>query len=292
MHNHIIHESNDWRPHARIVPTHSQPPVRAMPWTDERQLVRDGPICIQRDPYRRDQEISGSEDCLYLNVYVPLTPAADTATGSSLPVMVFFHGGGFQCGSGIGAFYGPDHMLDEDVIYVGANYRLGPLGFLSTENAAATGNFGLKDQVMVLEWIRDHIGRFGGDAGRVTIFGESAGGASVTYHMMSPLSKGMCMLAWVLTIVCVFDHNEAQRPLFDDVSLQVFSSRPFRSRVRIWPPGRDLPTRAWRPVERKSSAKSSDVLEVEATRPASRRSSSVSEQSMQPKSRRRFTISS
>lgn len=95
-----------------------------------------------------------------------------------------------MCGSGISMFYGPDHLLDRDIVYVGANFRLGPLGFLSTESADAPGNFGLKDQVMVLEWIRDNIGQFGGDAGRVTIFGESAGGASVTYHMQSELSKG------------------------------------------------------------------------------------------------------
>ena len=104
--------------------------------------------------------------------------------------MIFFHGGGFQCGSVISAFYGPDHLLDHDIIYIGANFRLGPLGFLSTGDENCPGNNGLKDQTMALRWIQDNIKAFGGNPDRVTIFGESAGGASVTYHMMSPLSKG------------------------------------------------------------------------------------------------------
>lgn len=104
--------------------------------------------------------------------------------------MVFFHGGGFQCGSGISAFYGPDHLLDHDIVYVGVNYRLGPLGFLSTGQEDCPGNNGLKDQVVALRWIQENIAAFGGNPKRVTIFGESAGGASVTYHMQSALSKG------------------------------------------------------------------------------------------------------
>lgn len=79
---------------------------------------------------------------------------------------VFFHGGGFQCGSGIRPFYGPDHLLDHDVIYIGANFRLGPLGFLSTEQEDCPGNFGLKDQVLVLKWIQKNIKAFGGDPKR------------------------------------------------------------------------------------------------------------------------------
>lgn len=80
--------------------------------------------------------------------------------------MVFFHGGGFQCGSGIRPFYAPDHLLDHDVIYIGANFRLGPLGFLSTEQEDCPGNFGLKDQVVVLKWIQQNIKQFGGNPER------------------------------------------------------------------------------------------------------------------------------
>lgn len=84
------------------------------------------PICTQRDPYRRNFDIEGSEDCLYLNVYAP------EVINNSVPVMTFFHGGGFMCGGGTKAFYGPDTLLEHDIVLVVANYRVGPLGFLST----------------------------------------------------------------------------------------------------------------------------------------------------------------
>jgi len=105
--------------------------------------------------------------------------------------MVWFHGGGWQCGSGISSFYGPDYLMDFDIILVSANFRLGPLGFLSTETLDCPGNFGLKDQVEVLKWVKHNIEAFGGDPNNVTLFGESAGGASLTYHMVSEKSKGI-----------------------------------------------------------------------------------------------------
>lgn len=148
-------------------------------------------MCIQRDPFRRDVEIEGSEDCLYLNVYTPIRDR-DEEKAKSLPVMVFFHGGGWQCGSGISMFYGPDFIMEhENIVYIGANFRLGPLGFLSTGTKDCPGNNGLKDQVQILRWIKGNVAAFGGDPNKVTVFGESAGGASGTYHMMSPLSKGL-----------------------------------------------------------------------------------------------------
>ena len=130
-----------------------QPPKRKLPLTEVLKAYFDSDICIQRDPFRRDYEISGSEDCLYLNVYAP------EAVATPLPVMIFFHGGGFMCGSGIKLFYGPDSLLEHDVIYVGANFRLGPLGFLSTGDENCSGNFGLKDQVEVLRWVKENIGK-------------------------------------------------------------------------------------------------------------------------------------
>lgn len=130
----------------------------------------DSSVCVQRDPFRRDFEITGSEDCLYLNVYTP------EVITKPLAVMVFFHGGGLMCGSGIKSFYGPDRLLEHDVIYIGANYRVGPLGFASTGDDNCSGNFGLKDQNQVLRWINENIESFGGDKNLVTIFGESAGG--------------------------------------------------------------------------------------------------------------------
>lgn len=113
-------------------------------WEGERDATKDSQICIQRDPFRRDIEIEGSEDCLYLNVY---TPIRDEKKASPLPVMVFFHGGGWQCGSGISMFYGPAFIMEhENIIYIGANFRLGPLGFLSTGTKDCPGNNGLKGE--------------------------------------------------------------------------------------------------------------------------------------------------
>ncbi|XP_023303516.2 venom carboxylesterase-6 [Lucilia cuprina] len=162
-------------------------PVPYGPWEGEIQVIEDSPKCRQRDPFRRDMEIEGSEDCLYINVYTPEVPNTD----EPLPVMVWFHGGGWECGSGISSFYGPDFLLNHDIVLVSANFRLGPLGFLSTETTDCPGNFGLKDQLEVLKWIQENIASFGGNPKSVTIFGESAGGASVTYHMLSQKSKGL-----------------------------------------------------------------------------------------------------
>lgn len=104
--------------------------------------------------------------------------------------MVFFHGGGFSWGSGGGA-YTPEYLLDHDVILVSGNYRLGVFGFLSLGTSASPGNYGLKDQVLLLKWVQENIAAFNGDPGQVTIFGQSAGSASVNYHLISPLSESL-----------------------------------------------------------------------------------------------------
>ncbi|XP_030569634.1 venom carboxylesterase-6 [Drosophila novamexicana] len=163
-----------------------RPPVEQPAWQGERLAVKDAPVCMQRDPFRRDMTIEGSEDCLYLNVYTP-----DPVAAEPLPVMVWFHGGGWQCGSGISSFYGPDFLLEHDIVLVSANFRLGALGFLSTETLDCPGNNGLKDQLQVLRWVHANIAAFGGDPHSVTVFGESAGGASVTYHMLAEKSRGL-----------------------------------------------------------------------------------------------------
>lgn len=162
-----------------------QPPLS---WDGIRDATKDGNDCIQINMYNSSLKtvVTGDEDCLYLNVH---TPKVDSL--SKLPVMLYVHGGGFICGSGISTVYGPEYMLDEDLVLVTINYRLGPLGFLSMEDTVLPGNYGLKDQTAALLWVKDNIKNFGGNPNSVTIFGESAGGASVLYHMMSPLSKGL-----------------------------------------------------------------------------------------------------
>lgn len=134
-------------------------------WNDEYKAIYDGPMCSQRNPFQRNKTDLGTEDCLYLNVYTPHKEKIENQN-SNLPVMVYFHGGGFISGSASRAIFGPDHFLDHDVVLVTVNYRLGALGFLSTEDENCPGNFGLKDQVLALKFVRQNIKQFGGDPER------------------------------------------------------------------------------------------------------------------------------
>ncbi|XP_034244755.1 venom carboxylesterase-6-like [Thrips palmi] len=158
-------------------------PMAKEPWSGVLVADKTGPVCPQR-AFSKPNVVEGSEDCLYLNVYYPKLTADKT-----LPVMVFVHGGGFTTGAG--SIYGPEYVTDRDVVFVNFNYRLGPLGFLSTADDAVPGNQGMKDMVLALQWVRDNIRAFGGDPDSVTIFGESAGAASVHYLALSPLAKGL-----------------------------------------------------------------------------------------------------
>lgn len=114
----------------------------------------------------------GNEDCLFLNVY------SKNIIGRR-PVMVWIHGGAFNNGSGNSGQFPPDLFLGDDVIFVSINYRLGVLGFMSTGDRHAAGNYGMKDMVLALKWVQRNILNFGGDPDNVTIFGESAGGVAV-----------------------------------------------------------------------------------------------------------------
>lgn len=125
------------------------------------------------------------EDCLYLNIFSPDVAANVPA---KYPVIVFFHGGNFQTGS---ANDWPGHGLaSRGMVVVTVNYRLGAFGFMSLGDSD-TGNYGLQDQRLAMEWVRDYIASFGGDPQAITIAGHDAGAASVGYHMLTPLSKGL-----------------------------------------------------------------------------------------------------
>ena len=140
-----------------------------------------GAMCPQVDLLT--QQVLGSEDCLFLNVYAP-------AEAEDLPVMVWIHGGAFVFGNG-GGEYDPTRLVAEDVILVTLNYRLGNLGFLAHPSLESDGgNFGLMDQQEAMRWVKRNIAAFGGDPDNVTIFGESAGGHSVMSHIVSPRAEG------------------------------------------------------------------------------------------------------
>ncbi|XP_022900306.2 carboxylic ester hydrolase-like [Onthophagus taurus] len=161
-------------------------PVQNEKWSGVLQATHEGNTCTQ------DTEIIfhiGSEDCLYVNVFTKQSPSV--AIKSLQPVTVFIYGGGWKFGQSNQTVYGPDYLLEQDVIVVTFNYRVGVFGFLSTDDMSSPGNYGLKDQIEVLKWIRRNIRNFGGDPNSVTIFGESAGAASVSYLMLAPKAKGL-----------------------------------------------------------------------------------------------------
>ncbi|KAK9692517.1 Carboxylesterase family [Popillia japonica] len=168
-----------------------QPPVPVDKWNGVYDATQPGPVCPQRN------NPNSSEDCLMLNVYTNKLPA----NGDSVrrPVMIFFHPGGFYGYTGAVYVFGPQYLLDEDIVLVTANYRLGSLGFLSTGTKEAPGNNGFKDQVVVLKWIRDHIQAFGGNPNMVTISGYSAGAFSTNLHLISPMSRDLFHRAIIMS---------------------------------------------------------------------------------------------
>ncbi|XP_054261669.1 juvenile hormone esterase-like isoform X1 [Macrosteles quadrilineatus] len=156
-------------------------PVPVRPWPQIKDAMEDGPLCLQPG---LPAELPSSEDCLFLNVHTK------TLRGKQ-PVMIYFHPGGFVGGTGNNNYTGPQYLLDKDIVLVSSNYRLGPLGFYSTGDEVIPGNFGLKDQLLVMKWVKENIKHFGGDPDSVTLFGYSAGAGSVQLHMLSPLSRGL-----------------------------------------------------------------------------------------------------
>ncbi|CAG7786053.1 unnamed protein product [Allacma fusca] len=154
-------------------------------WDGVRNATQEGDPCPQM--YFGEGGIMGpfgKEDCLFLDVHTP-----HKNEGALLPVMVWIHGGAFLFGSA--KEYDGEYFMDEDIVLVKFNYRVGVFGFLYNEDDSIPGNLGLKDQLQALKWIKRNIHHFGGDPSRVTIFGESAGATSVHFHMLSELSKGI-----------------------------------------------------------------------------------------------------
>lgn len=202
----VVHTENGWVsgslengvrvfrgiPYARapLGPLRWRPPQPVNPWRGARQAVKFGPDCPQSSNIV-SRASHQSEDCLYLNVWAPAG-----AQTEPLPVMVWVHGGSFMIGSGAEALFEPTHFVREDVIVVTINYRLGIFGFLAHPDLTAesshrsSSNYALLDQLAAFDWVKTNIAAFGGDPGRVTAFGVSAGSASLSLLLTSPLYDG------------------------------------------------------------------------------------------------------
>ncbi|XP_031431606.1 fatty acyl-CoA hydrolase precursor, medium chain-like [Clupea harengus] len=186
-------------------------------WEGVRDATKQPYMCVQNrqmsfnlsESLAMDVEIPEvSEDCLYLNVYTPARPAED----AKLPVMVWIHGGAFAIGSA--SFYdGSVLAAYQNVVVVLIQYRLGMLGLFSTGDDNAPGNMGLLDQVAALQWVQENIQSFGGDPSSVTIFGESAGGMSVSLQVLSPLSSGLFHRGIAESGTAALDEIISEQPL-------------------------------------------------------------------------------
>ncbi|XP_068220139.1 venom carboxylesterase-6-like [Palaemon carinicauda] len=167
-------------------------PTKVKNWEEVRDCTQKPPVCLQYE-FPEGNELFGQEDCLYLNIFTP-KPHEENAR---LPIMVFIHGGAFFTGSSIE--YAPHVMMNHEIVFVTIQYRLGLLGFLSTEDKDAPGNYGLRDQAMALSWVQTNAHLFGGDPVGITIFGESAGAASVHFQILSPRTVGLFQKAILMS---------------------------------------------------------------------------------------------
>ncbi|KHN80933.1 Neuroligin-4, Y-linked [Toxocara canis] len=167
------------------------------------QDIEARPNILVNEPY----PFRVSEDCLYLNIF---TPDASKVSQLIYPVLVFFHGGNYQTGS---ANEWPGEVLaSRGIVVVTVNYRLGAFGFMSLGDEL-TGNYGLQDQRLALQFVRDHISSFGGDPQAVTVVGHDAGAVSVGLHMLSPLSTGLFRAASAMSGAEVSYHSTIGKPV-------------------------------------------------------------------------------
>eukprot|EP00076_Gallus_gallus_P025407 XP_015147941.2 fatty acyl-CoA hydrolase precursor, medium chain isoform X1 [Gallus gallus] len=200
---------------APVGPLRFSEPQPPEPWKGVRDATSYPPMCLQdkvlgqfESDYVTNRKekiiLQMSEDCLYLNIYTPVS----TEKQEKLPVFVWIHGGGLAFGSA-SPYDGSALAAFDNVVVVTIQYRLGIVGYFSTGDKYARGNWGYLDQVAALQWIQENIIHFGGDPGSVTICGESAGGISVSALVLSPLAKGLFHKA-------ISESGTAIRTLFTD----------------------------------------------------------------------------
>ncbi|CAH1990393.1 unnamed protein product [Acanthoscelides obtectus] len=186
-------------------------PEPMQPWKGIYNATKSEKMCTQFTE-RRGTTVTGEEDCLYLYVYTPLNPKKIT---KKLPVLFWIHGGGFVEGSGRNQTHNPTYFMDEEIVIVTINYRLGILGFLTTGDSVIPSNLGLRDQRLALEWTHANIEKFGGDPKNITIFGESAGAASVGYHLLGyaekPLFAAAILASGTAQNIWTYQHDPRRR---------------------------------------------------------------------------------
>jgi para-nitrobenzyl esterase len=186
-------------------------PQPVVPWQGMRQASSFSAACAQTAEWIPDPK---SEDCLYLNVWAP-------EHAGKLPVIVWFHGGGYYGGTAAQPLYHGANLARHGAIVVTVNYRLGIFGFFAHPELAAespdkaSGNQGIEDQIAALRWVKDNIAAFGGDPGRVTIVGESAGAETVAVMVASPLAKGLFQRAIAQSGNDALPLNPEEHSLFD-----------------------------------------------------------------------------
>ncbi|KAK0142537.1 Bile salt-activated lipase [Merluccius polli] len=193
-------------------------------WTGTLKATKFAKRCLQKSMLQTST--FGGEDCLHLNIWVP----HGLYVSYNLPVMVWFYGGGFMVGGSMGPnylnnyLYSGQEIADRgDVIVVSVGYRVGTLGFLSSGDSQLPGNYGLWDQHAAIAWVHRNIRSFGGDPDNITLFGESAGGASVSYQTLSPYNKGLFKRAISQSGVamCPWAISRNPRKITEEVAVKV-----------------------------------------------------------------------
>ncbi|WP_305804778.1 carboxylesterase/lipase family protein [Stenotrophomonas sp. YIM B06876] len=180
---------------ADTAPQRFQPALQEVPWRGVRDALDYGAAAPQSG-----SEGPGSEDCLFLNVWTPAL-----RDGRKRPILFYIHGGGFNNGSGSDPLYDGGNLCRRgDVVVVTVNHRLNLFGYLYLAQLggagfADSGNVGQLDLVQALQWVRQHAAEFGGDAGNITVFGQSGGGAKIATLMAMPAAKGLFQRAWTMS---------------------------------------------------------------------------------------------
>ncbi|XP_037121280.1 bile salt-activated lipase-like [Syngnathus acus] len=206
------------------LPGRFEKPQRHPGWDGVLKATEYRKRCLQLNALMTDMR--GSEDCLYLNIWVPHGRSVST----HLPVMVWIYGGGFLAGGSMGANFLNNYLYDGqeiaargNVIVVTLGYRVGTLGFLSTGDSSLPGNYGLWDQQAAIAWVHRNIRSFGGDPDNITLFGESAGGASVSFQTLTPHNKGVIKRAISQSGValCPWGIIKNPRKIAEEIALKV-----------------------------------------------------------------------